>query len=107
MKQTFSLIACYCSIFLLVSVFLLCCKKDSEPGSSQGTTSRLRINLSYHPNNTDVKNYELIISCKNGTVLLDTIGPVDTKISATLKTNDRSLNVTVIHYDSYADQYTA
>ena len=105
MKKTFSLIACYCSTLLLIFFFLLSCKKDGGPGSSHG--SGLEINLSYQPNNSDVRNFELIISSKNGIILLDTIGPVDTKISATLKTNDRSFDVTVIHYDSTADQYTA
>lgn len=100
-------------VLSLVSCYLWSCKKNANPnsatpGGTGASSDTFPINLSYNAEDANVKNFELIVTNKAGdTVLLDTVAAVNTQISALLKTNDRSFNVTAIHYDSVAKQYTA
>lgn len=108
MKKINSLAKVLFSTFIIFSGLLVSCVKEPFPGGNpHQPPGTLAINLSYHANNPDVANFEMIVSSLKGTILLDTIGLVDTKISTYLRTNDQTFNITFVHFDSLAiPQYT-
>src|ERR1700704_257574 len=105
MKKSNSLAKVLLSTLLSACLLFSCVKEPFPGGNPHGGT--LAINLSYHPNNTDVTRFEMIVSTLKGTILLDTIAAVDTRLTADLRTGEQSFNMTFVHYDSMSlPQYT-
>jgi hypothetical protein len=64
----------------------------------QETTTQL-------PTTTFQNKFELILSETSGKVLLDTLAPLNTNVSATVYANDTLIDVTSIVYDSVSQRY--
>jgi hypothetical protein len=102
MKKNNSLVRVLFCTFVIFCLLLSCVKEPFPGGNPHQPPGTLAINLSYHPNNFDVTNFEMIITSLKGVVLLDTVAPVDTRISTYLRTYDQTFNMTFIHFDSIA-----
>src|ERR1700709_564214 len=90
---------------LTVSLFLSACSKhhDTPPivDPPQGVT--ININLATAP--VAAGALEVIISESGGKVLLDSTGPFNNSLVATLRANTKYLDYTLIVYNSYDSRY--
>ena len=88
-------------ICLLLTIFILSCKKDHPATPAPLLLDSLHINLNFPSsqsglNQDPLKAYELIISEAGGKVLLDSIMSYNTSIITWLKTNQTLLDITTV-----------
>ena len=88
-------------ICLLLTAFILSCKKDHPATTAHVQLDSLHINLNFPSsqiglNQDPLKAYELIISEAGGKVLLDSIMRYNTPILAWIKTNQTLLDITTV-----------
>lgn len=90
---------------LTLALFLSSCGKhnDGSPVARPPVLGTININLTTVPVALD--SLEVIISESGGKVLLDTLGPINNSLVATLHTNQKLLDYTLIYYDSYSSVY--
>jgi len=84
------------SVVLLVTA---CRKKDILSGQSGQPLTEHEFDLSY-VDNFESDNYELIVTDSNGKFLLDTILPVNQRITVKLSSNETKFNMTTIELSS-------
>lgn len=83
---------------LLLVTTLFGCDEENTPMPDQ-TISDFNFSFRYDPVQENVKEYELLVSQKDGKVLLDTLIATRTKHALKVKSNDSKLNVTLITLD--------
>lgn len=94
----------------LCALVLSACHRDHVNPPTPPTDGTLKLNLiSSEPYWADsVKtNIELIVSEPGGKILLDTITPANTHITASLATNASTVNLTNVYYDALEKIYIA
>lgn len=92
---------------LLIST-LLGCEKDkaSEPAPiSKPEVKTLEFDFSYAPFSADTKEVEMLVSQKDGKVLLDTLISARTKHTLTVKSEDTKFNVTTSLFNPLNNSY--
>jgi hypothetical protein len=97
------------SAFFLSLLCLAACHKDHGAGPGTTSSSGLKLDLissDYGLSDTSTNSIELIISEPGGKVLLDTITPANTHITANLNTTDTLVDLTNIYYDTYQKLYS-
>jgi hypothetical protein len=92
----------YCSAFLSVLIFaaLYSCQKSNSDKTPTlpSPTGTMTIAFSYPDTSSQAgPNFELIVSEPGGKILLDSVAPVNTQVTATLHTNDTLVNLTTIY----------
>lgn len=94
------------SIVALVLVFLACSKSEpptvtpptvTPPPGKDSTAMGLNLAYMVNPNNT-MGTFEAIVTNASGTVLLDTVATVNTKIVTVFKSDTKLIDLTIIHY---------
>lgn len=91
---------------LILALFLSSCGKhnDGSPVVDPPVLGTINVNLATNP--VVAGSLEVIISeSSGGKVLLDTTGPITTSLVASLRTDQKLLDYTVIGYDSGLSQY--
>ena len=92
---------------LTLTLLLSACSKHHDVGPivDPPTTGAISINLTTGPIAAGVE--EVIISESGGKILLDSTGPFNNSLVATLHTNQKLLDYTVIDHDSITSMYYA
>jgi hypothetical protein len=103
MKKTFTLCLWRCTL----AMGLIACHKDHNTliPPTPPVTGKLNINTSYPDLTQTLTNVELIINEPGGKLLLDTVVPVNTQLTATLSTDAKLVNATTIVYNPAYTQY--
>ncbi|HTI93814.1 MAG TPA: hypothetical protein VL727_24645 [Puia sp.] len=90
---------------LTVGLFLSSCSKHHDPTPIVDPPQVATININLAATPVAAGALEVIISENSGKVLLDTLGPINNSLVATLHTNQKLLDYTLIDYNSYSSQY--
>jgi hypothetical protein len=91
----------------LLAMGLATCTRDHNTPipPTPPVTGKLNINTSYPDLTQTFTNFELIINEPGGKLLLDTVVPVNTQLTATLSTDATLVNATTIVYNPAYSQY--